>query len=174
VARALLKILSHRVDSLSVSGWDVWIQPRLGREGMMDFDSAAELMEAGHRAACGQMDRIRALFPPGTLPVRAAQPSLLEIERRLGPLSVAWVGWGAAEFLCWVPKRELPSSRGSLHHGGAGSRAAPALRHQSLRIVWPQLALVDSSRVGVTLELEERAPVYVSVGSSTTTAARRM
>lgn len=166
VARALLRILSQRVDSLTVTGWDVWIQPDLGRAAMMDFGQAEALIEAGYRATRAQMERIRGLFPAGTLPARSPRPSLPEIERRLGRLEIAWVRLGGRpSSYAWVPKRELrlePGESFRLDDLGRGLRRLYATNHYES--IWPQIALADSGRVGITLELEERAPSYVSVG----------
>jgi len=165
VAGALLRILSQRVDSLAIGGWDVWIQPDLGRTGMLDFDRNLELVELGYQAARGQMDRIRALFPPGVLPAPNCRPTARDLERQLGPLRVAWVRLGErTSSYNWVPKRELRLEPGDLFTRQALDRGLRRLYGtQHYESVWPELSLADSGQVGIRLELEERASTYLSV-----------
>jgi predicted acylesterase/phospholipase RssA len=166
VARDLLRVLSQRVDSTTVTGWDAWIEPDCGRAGFMDWDRVDTLIGAGRVAALAALPRIRSWFPPGTLPVHERRPGIAEVQRRLGPLRVAWVRLGGrSSSYTWVPKRELhlePGDPFSVDLLGRGVRRLYATGHYEA--VWPTVSLVDSGRVGISLDLEERAPGYVSLG----------
>lgn len=166
VARDLLRILSQRVDSTTITGWDAWIQPDVGRFGFMDWNRVDALIEVGRIAARASLPRIRSWFPPGTLPVSERRPGIAEVERRLGALRVAWVRLeGRPSSYTWVPKRELhlePGDPFSLDALGRGIRRLHGTGHYEA--VWPSVSLEDSGRVGVKLDLEERAPGYVSLG----------
>lgn len=165
VATELLRVLSPRVDSLKVTDWDVWIEPRLGPARMGDFDRAEELIEAGYRATVAQMDRIHALFPeglPACRPVRRIRDLTREIEGR--PVSAVRVqGRGLA--YNWVPRKEFRLAPGDPFEFARMERGLRRLYNTGhYESVWPSLALDDAGRVEIGLELEERAPTYVSVG----------
>ncbi len=166
VARDLLRVLSQRVDSTTVTGWDAWIQPDVGRAGFMDWDHVETFIQAGRLAARAALPRIRSWFPPGTLPVRERRLGIAEVRRRLGALRVAWVRLeGRPSSYAWVPKRELhlePGDPFSPDLLGRGIRRLYGTGHYEA--VWPTVSLVDSGRVGISLDLEERAPAYVSLG----------
>jgi predicted acylesterase/phospholipase RssA len=166
VARDLLRVLSQRVDSTTVTGWDTWIEPDVGRAGFMDWDRVETFIQAGRTAARAALPRIRSWFPPGTLPVRERRPGIAEVQRRLGALRVAWVRLeGRSSSYTWVPKRELhlgPGDPFSVDLLGRGVRRLYGTGHYEA--VWPTVNLVDSGRVGISLDLEERAPAYVSLG----------
>lgn len=166
IALDLVRILSSRTDSLSVEGWDVWIEPRLGGIRLMEFDRHDEAYELGYRAAQSQMDKVRALLPPGYAAPPPARPGIRDLERAIGPLKVAYVRLaGRPGSYAWVPKSELkmvPGGPFSMELLGKGLRRLYATNHYEA--IWPNLALVDSSRVGITLELEERSRTYLSVG----------
>ena len=166
VARGLLRILSQNVDSLSIPGWDVWIQPEVGEASLSDFEHHAQMIEAGYQAARRAMPRIRALYPEGSLPARAARPLPEEAHCQLGALRVAWVRLGdRPSSFNWLPKRALdlaPGERFSLDALGRGLRNLYATnRYES---VWPRLEPVGEDEVGITLELEERAKSHLAVG----------
>jgi len=112
------------------------------------------------------MDRIRALFPPGTLPVARERASIEDLRRRLGSLQVAWVRLeGERNSYIWVPKRELNFKNGdpfTLEALGRGLRRLYCTNHYES--LWPYLTLTDEGKVGITLELVERDPTYASVG----------
>jgi NTE family protein len=167
VALDLVRILSQRVDSLSISGWDVWIEPRLGGMRMADFDRREMAFQAGYQAARSQMDRIRSLIPAEQTQARTHPCAIRALERQLGPMRVAWVRLeGRPSSYAWVPRQELKLNPGdpfSMKALGAGLRRLYATNHYES--IWPSLALVDSGSVGITLDLEERAPTYVSVGA---------
>ena len=166
VARDLLRVLSQRVDSTTVTGWDAWIEPDVGRAGFMDWDRVETLIGAGRVAALAALPRIRSWFPPGTLPVRERRPGIAEVQRRLGALRVAWVRLGGrSSSYTWVPKRELhlePGDSFSVDLLERGVRRLYGTGHYEA--VWPSVSLVDSGRVGISLDLEERAPGYASLG----------
>jgi predicted acylesterase/phospholipase RssA len=166
VARDLLRVLSQRIDSTTVSGWDAWIQPDVGRDGFMDWDRVDAMIEAGRAAARAALPRIRSWFPPGTLPVRERRPGIAEVERRLGALRVGQVQLERRlGSYSWVPKRELhlkPGDPFSLDLLGRGIQRLYGTGHYEA--VWPTVTLADSGRVDITLDLEERAPGYASLG----------
>lgn len=166
VARDLLRVLSQRVDSTTVTGWDAWIQPDVGHAGFMDWDRVETFIEAGRAAARAALPRIRSWFPPGVLPVRDSRPGIAEVQRRLGDLRVAWVRLeGRPSSYTWVPKRELhlaPGDPFTLDLLGRGIRRLYGTGHYEA--AWPTVTVVDSGRVGISLDLEERAPAYVSMG----------
>lgn len=167
VARGLLRILSQKVDSLSIGGWDVWIEPDVGATMMNDFESHAMLIEAGYQAARRAMPRIRALVPADALP----EPGGVERAPRpppppLGAPEIAWVRFGdrPSSYL-WLPKRELgliPGQTLDLAALGRGLRNLYATgRYES---VWVRLVPAEEGQVGILLELEDRARSYLSVG----------
>jgi predicted acylesterase/phospholipase RssA len=166
VARDLLRVLTTKVDSSCVTGWDAWIQPDVGGHGLMEWDHALEFLEAGRTAARAALPRIRSWFPPGTLPVHERPPRFDEVNRRLGPLRVAWVRLeGRPSSYAWVPKRELhlaPGDPFSFPALDRGMRRLYGTGHYDA--VWPTVTLVDSGQVGISLDLEERAAGYVSLG----------
>lgn len=186
VAFRLVDILSARVDSISLDGWDVWIEPRVGDAGVTDYDLAAEMIEEGYRATRAQMPRIRQLLRedvaladargrvddtdplavPPLLPAEPPREHVRDVERRLGELRVAWIRLeGRRVAYSWVPRTELGFQRGdvfSLPRLGKGLRRLYATNlYES---IWPRLTLVDSTQIGITLELEERTPTVLSVG----------
>ena len=166
VARDLLRVLSQRVDSTTVTGWDAWIQPDVSRASFMDWDRVETFIQEGRMAAQASLPRIRSWFPPGALPVREHRLGIADVQRRLGTLRVAWVRLeGRPSSYTWVPKRELhlaPGDRFTLDLLDRGIRRLYGTGHYET--VWPTISLVDSGRVGISLDLEERAPAYVSMG----------
>ncbi len=166
VAQAVLQVLSQRVDSLSITGWDVWIKPDLAGRSATDFSRPEELFEAGYRATWAQMDKIRALFPPGTIPLRRPRPTPQELMRSLGPLQVQFVRFEEQMLsYVWVPKRELGFDKGDAFSLDALDRGLRRLYATgNYQAVWPYLSQPDSGRVGILLNLEERVPTYLSFG----------
>lgn len=166
VALQWVRVLSARVDSLHIKDWDVWIAPRVRKEGLVSFDHPEEDIKAGYQAAWSQMDRIRALFPPGTLPVRTRRCTVRDLTRDLGPLRLASVHLrGRSGTYTWVPRMELrlkPGDPFTLDALGQGLRRLYNTGHYES--IWPSLARADSNQIAVDLDLEERAPTYVSLG----------
>ncbi len=166
VAMELLRILSQRVDSLLVPGWDVWIEPDLGDVGMTSFESADFFIKAGYRAARDRMDGIRALFPEGSLPSPRSAASRHEILETLGDLSVAYVRLeGRVGSYNWVPRRDLGLSPGDRFTFAALEQGMRRLHATgNYESIWPRLELAAPGEVGIVLELRERAPAQVSIG----------
>lgn len=166
VARDLLRVLSQRVDSTTIKGWDAWIQPDVAQASFMDWDQVETFIQAGRTAAQASLPRIRSWFPPGTLPVAQPRPGIADLQRRLGALRVGWVRLeGRPSSYTWVPKREFhlePGDPFSLGLLARGMRRLYGTGHYEA--AWPTVTLVDSSHVGISLDLEERALGYVSMG----------
>jgi predicted acylesterase/phospholipase RssA len=166
VASEMLRVLSQRVDSLSIQGWDIWIQPRIGRVRMYDFGRRSDLIRAGYEATWAQMDRIRALLPAGDTAKKDPPATIRDLSRAMVRRRVDWIRLeGRRGSYVWVPKSELHVSGGdpfTLEALGRGLRRLYGTnRYLS---VWPWLSASDSGGVGVTLELAERPPARVSVG----------
>ncbi len=98
--------------------------------------------------------------------MRERPPRIAEVRRRLGDLRVAWVRLEAQpSSYRWVPKRELdlePGDPFTIDLLGRGLQRLYATGHYEA--AWPTVTLVDSGQVGITLDLEERARNYASVG----------
>lgn len=188
VATRLVDILSARVDSVCVEGWDVWIEPEVKDIGTGDYERAAEAIEAGYRAAVRKVPQIRALLderrplradahgdadplftqdrPASAADVAPARPTVRELSARTSKLEVAWVRLeGRRLAYSWVPRTELglePGQRFELEALGRGLRRLQGTNlYES---VWPRLELVSDDQIGVTLELEERTPTSVGLG----------
>jgi hypothetical protein len=133
---------------------------------MYAFGQRAELIRAGYEAAVSQMDNLRALFPPGTLPVLRPRRSIRELNRDLAGVEVKGVRVeGRRGSYVWVPKSELRLKSGDPFTLEALGRGLRRLYNTNRYLsVWPWLAPADSGRVGITLEVEERPPTCVSVG----------
>ncbi len=166
VAVELLRILSQRVDSLLVPGWDIWIEPDLGDAGMNSFEEAGFLIMAGYRAALDRMESIRALFPEGSPPAAQVPVTRTAIMEELGKLSVAYVRLeGKIGSYSWVPRRDLglnPGDPFTFEALGEGLRRLHATGNYES--IWPRLELAAPGEMGIVLELRERAPSQVSIG----------
>jgi hypothetical protein len=162
VALRLVHILSQRVDSTRVEGWDVWIEPDLEGIKVFDFDRTRTLVEAGYEATYARLPQIRRALglPPEPLEVPPPMKPPIDLDtlcvRRID-LSGRRMSYG------WVPREELglaPGSSCSLRRIERGLRRLYATYLYDT--VWPSFRMEDGEIV-IDLELEERDPTFVSV-----------
>ncbi|MEZ4654106.1 MAG: patatin-like phospholipase family protein [Candidatus Eisenbacteria bacterium] len=168
VALRLVHILSQRVDSTRIGGWDVWIEPDLGDTRTFDFDRRDELIRAGYELTRAMMPRIRRQLgldpaePPHPLtPTRQREAGLVDLDRlRVERIDLS----GRRMSYSWVPRDELgvePGDSFSLDRIERGLRRLYATYLYDT--VWPSFRLGDHGEVVIDLQLEERDLTYVSM-----------
>ena len=82
-----IRLVSQRVDSTSIGGWNIWIEPDLNGSRTLSFDRAPQIIAAGRSAARAQLSCIRSrlreagieLSPPRR-PGSEATPSTASLE----------------------------------------------------------------------------------------------
>lgn len=165
VALRVIQIVSQRVDSTRIGGWDVWIQPDLGQSRSYEFGRAKEFIEKGYEAAMAQMPRIRALLGDGFTGAPPTREPIQRLTRELGPLRIGRIRTsGHRVSFSWVPRTELGLKQGdpfSLDAMGRGLRRLYSTGFYET--VWPSLTLADSGRVDIDLRIEQRVPTYLGV-----------
>ena len=168
VALRLIHLLSQRVDSSSVQGWDVWIEPDLEDTRTFDFDQRDELVQAGYEATVHRLPEIRRalgldpdppLREPQKTAVRAA--GLIDLDTLLVEsveLSGRRMSYG------WVPREELriaPGDPFSLDRIEGGLRRLYSTYLYDT--VWPAFRLNDDGKVVINLQVQERDLTHVSM-----------
>lgn len=168
VAIRLVHLLSQRVDSTSVSGWDVWIEPDLQDTRTFDFDQRDMLIQAGYEATVPRLPEIRralGLDPdlPPHQPERTAvrEAGLIDLDT-LVVESVQLSGRRMS--YAWVPREELriaPGDPFSLDRIEGGLRRLYATYLYDT--VWPAFRLSEDGKVVINLQVQERDLTHVSV-----------
>lgn len=161
VALRIIEVLSQKVDSTEIEGWNVWIEPELGPTGMFDFAGAEELIAAGYEAAKREIPRIKRLLEDRPL----VPTSLAPHPEMLRDRTVARVLLhGRRLSYSWIPRTELGVRAGDSFSMTELARGIKRLESTGLyRTVWPSLQLDESGKVEIHLHLEERAPTDVAI-----------
>ena len=135
VARDLLRVLSQRVDSTTIKGWDAWIQPDVAQASFMDWDQVETFIQAGSDGGAGLPAEDPGVFPARNAPGGPTRPGIADLQRRLGALRVGLgtVG-GAAELLHVGAEAGVsPGAGGPVLPRPARPGNAEALRDRALR-----------------------------------------